>query len=178
MDGPDGLEGTIDQEPETDESDVQGELHDKDEEEKDKSEVVQPERTVPEDNEDSDKEGDKCGTDAWRRESEVDRVARSRRKEWEADNLQKCSESGRPPDSLPCPYALVGESYDDALWRLAAEAYNNPVLFWACQVCPDMPEMDKGEEKSAICNIAKTIWNCLRLQIGCLPCQCDLSAKC
>ena len=155
LDGPDGLEGTIDQEPETDESDVQGELHDKDEEEKDKSEVVQPERTVPEDNEDSDKEGDRCGTDAWRRESEVDRVARSRRKEWEADNLQKCSESGRPPDSLPCPYALVGESYDDALWRLAAEAYNNPVLFWACQVCPDKPETDKGEEKSAICNICK-----------------------
>ena len=98
------MKETEDQDPETDESDVQGELHDKDEEEKDKSEVVQPERTVPEDNEDSDKEGDRCGTDAWRRESEADRVAR---------------------------------------------------LFWACKVCPDRPEMDKGEEKSAICNICK-----------------------
>ena len=63
--------------------------------------------------------------------------------------------SPSPSSSPPSTDASVGESYDDALWRLAAEAYNNPVLFWACQVCPDMPEMDKGEEKSAICNICK-----------------------
>ena len=44
-----------------------------DEEEDEESEEV----------EDSDKEGDKCGTDAWRRE------------------LEECIASGRPPDSLP-----------------------------------------------------------------------------
>ena len=51
--------------------------------------------------EDSDKEGDRCGTDPWRRELEV---ARSRQKERKADSvraaLQECSASGRLLDSL------------------------------------------------------------------------------
>ena len=71
----------------------------------------------------------------------------------ETDGLEETD--NQEPEETNETDASVGESYDDALWRLAADAYNNPVLFWACQVCPDMPEMDKGEEKSAICNICK-----------------------
>ena len=74
----------------------------------------------------------------------------------ETDKLpEKTNPDSQEPEGTNETDASVGESYDDALWRLAADAYNNPVLFWACQVCPDMPEMDKGEEKSAICNICK-----------------------
>ena len=73
----------------------------------------------------------------------------------EPDGLEEREMDNQEPEETNETDASVGESYDDALWRLAADAYNNPVLFWACQVCPDKPETDKGEEKSAICNICK-----------------------
>ena len=74
----------------------------------------------------------------------------------ETDNLpEKTNPDSREPEGTNVTDASVGESYRDALWRLPAEAFNSPVLFWACEVCPDRPEMDKGEEESAICNICK-----------------------